>query len=396
MDRNHSWKRLLFIVISIGSLITVSGCWDSRDIEDISLEVASSFDMVDDDTVGESGDEQGKSFVEVTMQCTVPQQSEENADGGQKGKAYKNIVSRGRTVMEAIRKMSLEESRPPFGQHTKIVLIGEKMARLMNLQGVLSLYLHTYEIRPSANILISKGIGRHLLEVTRNTDIPGIRLQRIYQNHYKTNGILPLFTIGQTASKMASDASFLLQAVKLEKGKVLFDGGAVIKGSSKRLIGFLTREEVEGLNWLTGQAKGIVQVFDKEKRQNFAVEIKSIERTVTPYINGNKISFDVNIEGKVSLFETWHIPTDLLNEDHVKSLEKLVENEVNRLVHLTLHKMQKKYKVDVADFRDQFRISYPIQWLELKNKWDDHFRKAQINTKVNIRILDHGERGRTM
>jgi spore germination protein len=55
---------------------------------------------------------------------------------------------------------------------------------------------------------------------------------------------------------MAADASFVLQTVEAQQGKAKFDGGAIIKGSSKRLIGFLNRKEISGLNWLTGKGQG--------------------------------------------------------------------------------------------------------------------------------------------
>jgi spore germination protein len=255
MDKLHE-NRLVFILMWLCIIVFVSGCWDSRNIEDISLEVASGLDKADEQTSEETDDPQGKPLVTLTLQSAVLQQSSGGSDvGNEQKKAYKNVVVTGKTFLEAFRKISLQEPRPPFGQHTKII-IGEEIARDMNLENVLNLYLRTFEIRRSSTVLIAKGKARQVLETPGNNDIPGYRLLGIYQNQSKTNEMLPIITLGQMANKMAADASFVLQTVEAQQGKAKFDGGAIIKGSSKRLIGFLNRKEISGLNWLTGKGQG--------------------------------------------------------------------------------------------------------------------------------------------
>jgi hypothetical protein len=49
----------------------------------------------------------------------------------------------------------------------------------------------------------------------------------------------------------------------------------------------------------------MVEVFNEKKHQIFNVEILSM---IIPHIKGKKIFFDVTIEGKVRLLESWNIP----------------------------------------------------------------------------------------
>ena len=47
------------------------------------------------------------------------------------------------------------------------------------------------------------------------------------------------------------------------------------------------------------------KTFDKESKKLIIYEIKSIKSKIIPHVNGNNISFDVNIESEGRLSENW-------------------------------------------------------------------------------------------
>lgn len=105
---------------------------------------------------------------------------------------------------------------------------------------------------------------------------------------------------------MRSGSSFLLQNVISIKGETKFAGAAVIKGKTKKLMGFLNEQELEGVVWINGKRNGgVVKTFDKESKKLIIYEIKSIKSKIIPHVNGNNISFDVNIESEGRLSENW-------------------------------------------------------------------------------------------
>ena len=92
----------------------------------------------------------------------------------------------------------------------------------------------------------------------------------------------------------------------LSDGEVKFSGAAIIKGKTKKLHGFLSERELEGLTWISGEGKGgLVKGRDKDTGKIIMYEVVSMKSTITPHVKGNKISFDVNIESEGRISENW-------------------------------------------------------------------------------------------
>lgn len=117
---------------------------------------------------------------------------------------------------------------------------------------------------------------------------------------------------------------------------------------------------------------------------------RTIKSKITPHVNGNKISFDVNIESEGRLSEDWNKSGRDFGNEFLKREEKVVEKEVKHLVHHVIEKMQKKYQVDIADFGNQLRIKDPRTWEKVKKDWDQTFSKVPIKYHVNVTIQDYG------
>ena len=75
------------------------------------------------------------------------------------------------------------------------------------------------------------------------------------------------------------------------------------------------------------------KTFDKESKKLIIYEIKSIKSKIIPHVNGNKISFDVNIESEGRLSENWVQSGKYFENEFLKREEKAIENEVKHLVH---------------------------------------------------------------
>jgi spore germination protein len=190
---------------------------------------------------------------------------------------------------------------------------------------------------------------------------------------------------------MQSGSSFLLQNVISTNGEVKFSGAAVITGKTKKLLGFLNEEELDGLTWITGKGKGgLVKNFDKETNQPIIYEVKSMKSKITPHINGNNISFDVKIESEGRLSENWVVSGENSGKIFLKRAEKAAEEEVNRLVNNVGEKMQKDYQVDVAGFGNRLRIEHPKVWEKVKKDWDQTFSEVSIEYNVKLTIIDYG------
>ncbi|WP_209122771.1 Ger(x)C family spore germination protein [Alkalihalobacillus sp. BA299] len=389
----------LFISLLVIFLLFLTGCWDQRDIEELSINVGEALDMGEpspheQEFEKEGGGYQKRNLFTFTMQNVVPQASGGGQqEGGGQQKAYENLSVTGDSVYQLFLELTLIDEHIPLGSHLKVVVIGEELARNINLLNLMNEYIRSHELRESVIYFIAKGKARDALEAKR-TEIPAFHLVKISENEKMTTRILPPVTQAKLNAYLSGDSSFLLQTVSAIEGEVKFAGGAVINGKTKKLHGFLNAEELDGITWITGKGEGgAVKSFDEETNQLIVYQAESIESKITSYLDGENISFDVKIESKGRLVEDWVWPGNAFESEFLKKTEKAAEKEVERLVSNVLKKMQEEYQVDVAGFGNRLRIEHPKVWEKIKKDWDKTFSDVHINYSVEITITDYSTTG---
>ncbi|TKH03466.1 Ger(x)C family spore germination protein [Peribacillus simplex] len=400
MKQTYNHVQFLQVLLAVLLLLSLTGCWSSHEIEELSLGIGVAFDKGKESTIEKELNEQGegyskKDLITSAYQLITPQvASSTTKQAGPQQKSYVNVSETGDSVLQMIREVSLRSEQPITAHHMKVIVIGEDLARSLNLEQLLDQNLRDNDYRPSCIVLISKGRASKTLETKTAGEIPAFRLVGIVDNEYKSTRILPPMSLIKIESKIQSGSSFLLQNVVSANGEVKFTGAAIIKGKTNKMTGFLNEEELDGVTWITGKGKGgLVKSFDKDTGQLIVYEIESMKSSIKPRVKGNNISFDVNIESEGRLPETWVVSGDTFKNEFLKKAEKSSEKEVKRLVRNSLEKMQKEYRVDVAGFGNRLRIENPKVWKKVKKDWDKTFSETPINYDVKLTIKDYGTSG---
>lgn len=398
--RQCSNVRLNLTFLSVILLPLLTGCWSSHEIEELSLEVGIALDKGEVSTIEKELEDQVDGYPEsdnitVTFQSVNPKVAgAASKGGGSQQKSYLNISETGDSLFKIVREIPLRRDRPMIGYHLKVIVISEDLLSMYSIEEMLDIFLRDSAIRPSCLVLISKGRATGALESKEMGEIPAFRLIKMVDNEYRTSKILPPMPLIKLTGKMQSESSFLLQNVISANGEVKFAGAAVINGKTKKLIGFLNEEEIEGITWITGKGKGgMVKSFDHEKGKLIAYEIKSMKSKIIPHINNGDISFEVNIESEGQLSESWVTTENPFDNKFLKKTEKTIETEVKQLMKNVVRKMQEDYQADVAGFGNQLRIKYPNIWDNVKKDWDETFSKIPIKYNVEVTITNYGTMG---
>lgn len=400
MKLSHNNIRFLLVSLSVLLLFSLTGCWSSHEIEELSLGVGVAFDIGKKSTIEKKINEQDEGYskkdqITTTYQLITSQlASSMSKEGGSQQQSYVNISETGDSILQEVRELSLVTDLPFNASHMKVIVIGDKLARSYSLDRLLDQYLRDNDFRPSCLMFISKGRASNTLVSKKAGEVPAFRLFGMVDNAYRTTRILPPISIIKLDGKLKSGSSFLLQNVISENGEVKFAGAAVIKGKTKKLRGFLNEEELEGITWITGKGKGgLVKSFDKHTSGLIVYEIESMKSKITSHVKGNNISFDVNIESEGRLSENWVVSGNSFDNTFLKRAEESTEKEVKRLVDHTIKKTQNEYRVDVAGFGNRLRIEHPKVWEKVKKDWDQTFSEIPIYYNVKITIKDYGASG---
>jgi spore germination protein len=393
----------MFLIFALLSLIMTTGCWDRTEIEDIGIVLGIGIDKPKTITAKKRAEKEVKENKEKIVKhprfslvhhYIVPK-AVAGKQGAGKQKPYENIITEGESIFEVIRELSTHTSRSPSYQHLKIIVISEEIVRTIDLRNIIDFFLRNPETRRTIKVLIAKGKTREVFEIPDPMATnPALKLFEMTRNTKKTLRMAPELNLGDMSEKLTGETSFVIQRVVPSEKETKIAGAAVIKGKTRKMIGWLGEEEIEGLNWLSGKGEaGIIKGTDKETGKVIIYEVYKMKSSIQPKVQGNNISFTVTIETEGALREDWLIPGDAFKESLIKRAEKATETEIKTLAQKALKKTQKDFKVDVAGFGKQLSIDYPKIWKEVKKDWDRHFSTIPVEIKVNVHIREFGTRG---
>ncbi|MED4584437.1 Ger(x)C family spore germination protein [Brevibacillus choshinensis] len=400
MTPNHRPKRLPLAFLCVILLVSLTACWSSNDIDKMGVGVGLALDLAHPSPVEQELEKKGGGYpktdkITLTYQFINPKSSgkEGNSTGPQQ-KAYLNVTDTGDSLHQITREFALREDGPIYSPHLKVIVISEALSKAYRLDHLLDLYLRDNYVRPSCLVFISKDKALDTLESKKQGELPALHLLGISDNEDRTNRLIPSVSLARLTTNMNSGSSFLLQNLVSSEKEVKFAGAAVIKGRTKKWEGFLDERDLEGITWITGKGKGgVVKSFDKKTGQLLVYEIKTMDSTITPKVDGDKISFEVTIESEGRLSEKWVTSGDPFEQGFLKKVEQTTEAEVLQLVKSVTNKIQKQFKADVAGFGNRLRIEYPRTWEQVKKDWDHTFSTVPITYSVHLTITDFGASG---
>ncbi|WP_130860326.1 Ger(x)C family spore germination protein [Gracilibacillus phocaeensis] len=377
-----------YLLIGCCLLVFLSGCWDEINIEERGFVVGLSLDLAEE----QSGD---KPIITVTNQFVVPAglgTPNENSSGAQK--PYSNLSTSGRSVFEAIRKMSTMKGDPPFFEHLKLIIISEELASDQQLfAGMMDLFLRDQEMRRSVRILISEGKAMDILDIEPDTDpLPVMYINNASENTDKVAGLIKPLRAGDLHEYLLENNNYLIPRIYAMDSKIQFDGAGVFNGETNHLVGVLNDKEVVGFNLIMGKLKGGYITFDIND-QLMLYEIKKAKSNITIDTNGtDQVTIDVTIDTEGSIGEM-HGKRTLLEKGYLKKIEEQINKRMEQLANEVIKKGQEEIELDFFGFNKIMRQRHYPTWKEIKGDWEEGeniFQNATIKVKANSIVRTTG------
>ncbi|PYY29664.1 Spore germination protein [Paenibacillus illinoisensis] len=395
---NKPLKKIVWFVLSVCVLFSQTGCWSSREIEDLGVYVALGIDVAEQTEFEKYVNDHGGHYpkennITATVQIVPKNSTRSNSQQGSPaaGKSYFNEQLTGDSLLEILRQFALRRERPLIGHHLKVIVVSQEISRKYRLEQLLDFVLRDNDIRPSCLVVVSEGKAIDALHSNDPSEIPAFYLTGLVDNSYLSNKITPAVSLAKLDATMQSGKSFLLQNVISYKGEHKFSGAGIFDSKAKRLIGTLSQVDLEGLSWIQERPKGgVLKTYEEQTGSTVVYEIKHTKGKIIPTVHGDDISFHVKVESEGWFMEDWTIPEAAGNEEYLHKLEDDFKKIAEQQVKQVLDKMQHKYKVDVAGFGEKLRINYPKVWKKVKSDWDRTFSEIPITYDIKIKIKNQG------
>ncbi|KUP06892.1 hypothetical protein Q75_06665 [Bacillus coahuilensis p1.1.43] len=378
MIRNIMWV----IILSV----SLSGCWSSKELTELAIVSALSIDKVDDGysltvQIINPGDIAGKSLTTRVAVST-----------------YK---AEGKSIFEAIRKLSKSSPRKLYFAHLRIVILGEELAK-EGIRKSLELLSRDHEFRTDFYILVAKD---HLasdiinvltpveknpankifntLEVSQSIWAPtsGVKLDELISK-FTSKGNNPVLT-GILVQGNEYQAGSLSNVESIPSPAVLeLSNLAVLK--KDKLIGWLNQEESKGYSYVTDKVKSTVTVIDYEDGY-VTLEFTNSKTELIAEIINNVPKIRVTVEPEALIGEV-SASTNFVTEEEIKKLEEKTNERGEFVLNSSIAKA-KEYQSDIFGFGEAIRRKKPKLWKELESNWDEEgFQNLEVEIQFNTTI----------
>ncbi|WP_313470732.1 Ger(x)C family spore germination protein, partial [Lysinibacillus sp.] len=152
-----SFILLLFIILLLG------GCWSKRELNELAIVTA-------------FGVDKSEELVEISVQIVNPSQVASNKASSFQVPVF-TYHAKGKSLFDAMRKLTTLTPRKPYYSHAQIIIIGEEMAK-EGMNSILDLLQRDPEGRSEFNIIIAhESTAQEILSIlTPLEDIPASKL----------------------------------------------------------------------------------------------------------------------------------------------------------------------------------------------------------------------------
>ncbi|WP_018752102.1 Ger(x)C family spore germination protein [Paenibacillus sanguinis] len=389
--------RMLTLLLVVGIMATQTGCWSSKEIEDMSMYVGLALDDGKPTATEEKLDKQGEGYpkrnlftatVQIVPVKTGSNNKQEKGQG--KGDGFLNESETGDSLIQLMRQYSLRRERAVIGHHLKVIIISTDLIREQNIDKLMDFVLRDNDIRPSCIVLLSRGLARDTLKAGNSEEIPAFKLQAMPRGHFRTGEIMRGVNLTRLNSLIGSKQSFMLQEVASSDGETEFSGAGIIKGDTGRYVGPLDQMDVQSVSWITGDIEGAVIKSYNWHDEPMTYELKRLKSKIIPRVEGDRLSFHVHIESEGRIMENWDVDEDPSQSEFLNRAEKIFEKTLLQMLEHLLEKLQTKYKVDVSGFGKQLSLDHPQYWKKVKDRWDEVFSQTPVTFDVKFTITDYG------
>lgn len=363
---------LLTFIILVNSIFT-SGCWNYREIDELSI------------VAGLAIDKGIKNQFQITVETI------QISGGRESKKTSKIITTEGKTIFDAARNMIALSGKKLYWAHTKVIILSKEVAS-EGVTKVIELYNRDAETREDVHLLISEGeSAKEILDAQVATEtIKSFALDEMIKNQVNLSKAPITNVLKFDIESKTKGISAVIPTVNLKQidGKMIpqIMGTAIIK--KDKLVGFLNDEETKDLIFIRNEIKGgllIEEIQEKDTPTVVSLEIFKSKSKVKPIVDGKNIKINLNIDTTVTIDEIEGTGNFFDDEGQMK-LEQSAENTLKKRIESLIEKIQSEYDADIFGFAAKLQEDKAEVWNSIGDNWEEVFKDLKVNVKTRVHI----------
>lgn len=377
-------KRIVLLILCVCILITFcTGCWNNRDLSEISILTALGIDKSSD----------GK--IMLTAQIIKPidvSSSGAGVSGGGGGKSFVAVSESEDTVFGALRLMLSKINKKIFYSSSQAIVIGEDLAK-SGIGNYVDFILRDHETQFKSLIVVAKGsTAKEIVEQEYDlSKIPGTFIRDTLKNN-ESRGFTKKIRLLDMARELATEGRELsVGTIEKVDNTTSAEGMAVFQ--KDKLVGWLDKYETRGYMFITGRGKS--SIIDVKSLENpdemIGIElVKASSKIKIKSINRNNIEIEVKIKAEGNVGEQ-HSQKSQSPDKVCRSLTKCLKQEITKECNDVVKKCQNEYKSDIFGFGMHVFDKNPKYWGKVTDIWSESiFPNIKVNVIVDAKIKRTG------
>ncbi len=384
--------KLFYIILCMTIImVTLTGCYDNREIEDLAYVVAIGIDEADNN------------MFNLTFQTAVPKSITTGEGETTDIKSFKTD-----NFLSGFRKTGRYLSKKINLSHTKIIVVSEEIAKrgLLPFLNGLQNYM---ELRPNVNIIVAANGAKNYIESLQpKISANPTKYYDMMFKSYQTDFRVPSSQLGDYLYRTRSTGSqpvtiytevdnTVVESKKPDTDKPEEGAGEEKKSMSIKGLAVFNRDKMKGsldseetslYALMTGSIDTIkLEVKDPLDERYKILSNVSLDRSsktsVQVYGDKPQINIELNLRADIEAVQSNIIYSDTAKLQRVqKEYEDYLKNEMNSL----LNKASNTYKSDIFGFGQIAKKNYSSvsQWEQIK--WHEIFPNAVYKVSINMTV----------
>ncbi|MDR7870539.1 MAG: Ger(x)C family spore germination protein [Tissierellaceae bacterium] len=360
---------LLFTLLII--IMFLSGCWDYREIEDVSIANVIAIDI----------DEQTKEYILNVVIVDV----ENQGTGG----SLKPIVieTKGRTIVDAVRNVISITTKAPYWSHVSIIVLSQEVAR-EGIIPILDWVSRSPELNLRVRIFISmENTAQEILQREKGfTEIRTFEYETIKKS-FRYLSKLPDIKLNKLINEVEiKELNPVLPVIGLVdlhgESAVQYIGSAYFKND--KLSGFLDPIDTIKYLFVTNEVEGGVIVVPLDEG-NVTLDIYRNNTDTNIDFIDDSIKITINIKPTVNIAEI-DSSTDFTSQNGRMILKEKADNYLKNEIESFIKAIQENPGIDIFRFGNKLMRNHPRIWNTIEDNWDEIFKELIIEVNSDIKI----------
>jgi spore germination protein KC len=373
--------RLAVAVLIPILMMSLSGCWDSHELDMLFITTAVALDKADDPAQMDIAVQISK----TQAKSSDPKQADSSDESMILLKTTKN------TMLEGMMEFNRSSSRTLLLQHNQVLVIGSELAK-QGIERRIDVFLRERSTRMEVLVIIAEDRAEDVIAANVEQEkLSGMFLSRMMQN---LSTVSPYYKVRMLdfASRLldkttAPVAPLVAVAEKDGKQEILVTGMAIFK--KDKMIGRLDNNEMFGYVWAMGGVEQCEVVADSDLgRAVFQILKMDCKKHLELRQDGG-VRATLSVDATLNIGELQGF--DQISPDELMPyLIELAQKEIQDRITATFE-IVRALNADIYGFGTLIYGKYPKEWRSMKTQWDEIFPDIQFDVQAKVNIPATGQ-----